>query len=80
MEEQQCKSQSQLEEVLHRLSSLQEENRVLAEHKNDASVHLRKVESELEVAQQVSRYFLKSFSIIRLYILSLNNVYLVKLT
>lgn len=57
-EEQQFKSKSELEEVLHQLSSLQEENRVLSVDKNNASVHLRKVVSELGLAKQVNRYFI----------------------
>lgn len=65
VEQQQSKSKNKLEELLHRLSSLQEEIRVLALDKSNVTAHLKKVESELELRKQVSRKAERRLSVLK---------------
>lgn len=59
LEEQESRNKNEMDELLLRLSSLQEENRSLALDKANLSADLKRMEAELELKKQANRYFKK---------------------
>lgn len=56
LEQQESRNKSEMEELLLRLSSLQEDNRSLALDKANLTADLKRMESELELKKQANRY------------------------
>lgn len=56
LEQQESQNKNEMDELLLRLSSLQEENRSLALDKANLSADLKRMEAELELKQQANRY------------------------
>lgn len=56
LEQQESRNKSEMEELLFRLSSLQEDNRSLALDKANLTADLKRIESELELKKQANRY------------------------
>lgn len=56
LEQQESQNKNEMDELLLRLSSLQEENRSLALDKANLSADLKRMEAELELKQQAHRY------------------------
>lgn len=61
LEHQESSNKSEMEKLLLRLSSLQEENRSLAVDKANLSADFKRAESELELKKQANRYHSPSF-------------------
>ncbi len=61
LEQQESRNKSEMDELLIRLSSLQEENRNLALDKANLSADIKRVEAELELTKQANRYKLYCF-------------------
>ena len=59
LEQQENKNKSEMDELLLRLSSLQEENRSLALDKANLTADMKRTEAELELARQANRYKLQ---------------------
>lgn len=55
LEQQESQNKNEMDELLLRLSSLQEENRSLALDKANLSADLKRMEAELELKQQANR-------------------------
>uniref|UniRef100_UPI0037E7A0F6 centrosomal protein of 89 kDa n=1 Tax=Semicossyphus pulcher TaxID=241346 RepID=UPI0037E7A0F6 len=55
LEQQESRNKSEMEDLLVRLSSLQEENRSLALHKANLSADVKRMETELELTKQANR-------------------------
>lgn len=56
LEQQESRNKSEMDELLVRLSSLQEENRSLALDKANLSADIKRAEAELELTKQANRY------------------------
>lgn len=56
LEQQESRNKSEMDELLLRLSSLQEENRSLALEKANLTADIRRMEAEQELAKQANRY------------------------
>lgn len=56
MEQQESKNKSEMEELLLRVSSLQEESRSLALDKANLTADIKRMEAELKLTRQSNRY------------------------
>ncbi|XP_060898316.1 centrosomal protein of 89 kDa isoform X2 [Labrus mixtus] len=65
LEQQESRNKSEMDEMLFRLSSLQEENRSLAVDKANLSANLKRLETELEVTEQASRKAERRMSVLK---------------
>lgn len=61
LEQQESKNKSETDELLLRVSSLQEENRSLALDKANLTIDMKRMEAELELTRQANRYKLSLF-------------------
>ncbi|XP_044222813.1 centrosomal protein of 89 kDa [Thunnus albacares] len=65
LEQQESKNRSEMDELLLRLSSLQEENRSLALDKANLSADMKRMEAELELARQANRKAERRMSVLK---------------
>lgn len=56
LEQQESRAKREMEELLLRLSNLQEENKSLALDKANLAVNLKRMKSEVELKKQANRY------------------------
>lgn len=56
LEQQEIKNKSEMDELLPRVSSLQEENRSLALDKANLTSDMKRMEAELELVRQANRF------------------------
>ncbi|XP_078102186.1 centrosomal protein of 89 kDa [Sander vitreus] len=65
LEQQESRNKSEMDELLHRLSSLQEENRSLALEKANLTADIRRMEAEQELAKQANRKAERRMSVLK---------------